>query len=109
VVRRNAPLRVEWIDRGLSVLTFALHHSDVVALLDDGSLRRWRRLNSRWQEISRTKSSAGREGFRLRRGSPAGIHKTHATTQLGYNNAIAVGDDWIYFGVGKILQQLVRI
>jgi hypothetical protein len=104
--RRNAPVRVDWIDDAVTVLTFTLHYSDVVALLDDGSLRRWRRSGLGWQEVTRTKSAAGRESFRLRqrtRVSGGGF----ATTQLGYNDAIAGLQSSIFFGVGQILQQLV--
>jgi hypothetical protein len=93
----------------VTVLTFALHHSDVVALVDDGSLRRWRKSNSGWQEISRTKSTAGRDSFRLRQRWGGENGAARATTQLGYNDAIAVGQSSVYFGVGQILQQSVSL
>jgi hypothetical protein len=80
----------------------------VVALLDDGSLRRWRRSDSGWRELSRTTNVATRESLRLRRRSSVHDGGTYATTQLGYNDAIAPGRDSIYFGVGQVLQQLVR-
>lgn len=105
--RRHAPLRIEWIDESVTVLTFGLQSSDVVALVDDGSLRRWRRFDSRWQEISCTKSIAGTETFRLQQtlGPQRGLH---ATTQLGYNDAISFGHSSVYYGVGQILQQVVN-
>ena len=87
-----------------------MHHSDVVALVDDGSLRRWRKSNSGWQEISRTKSTAERDSFRLQQwwgGENGG--GARATTQLGYNDALAVGQSSVYFGVGQILQQSVSL
>lgn len=108
VLRRNAPVRVDWIDDTVTILTFALHHSDVVGLVDDGSLRRWRRMDSGWCEISRSKSTAGQESFRLWSYRGEGHGAAHATTQLGYNNAIAVCETSIYFGVGQVLQHLVR-
>ena len=107
ICRRNAPVHVEWIDDSVTVLAFTLHQSDVIALLDDGSLRRWRRLNSGWREISRAKGIGGRESFRLhesRRGRGGWL----ASTQLGYNDAIAVNQTSIFYGVGKILQQMAR-
>ena len=91
----------------MTVLTFTVIQSDVVGLLDDGSLRRWRRSDTGWQEICRTTSTAGRESFRLRRNSLVHSNGAFATIQLGYNDAIAAGKDSIYFGVGQILQQLV--
>jgi hypothetical protein len=80
----------------------------VVALLDDGSLRRWRKSTTEWQEISHTDGTTGRESFRLRTHPGIEDRTVRATTQLGYNNAIAVGESTIYFGVGQILQQLVN-
>jgi F-box-like len=105
--RRNAPLRTTFIDDSVTVLTFGLHRSDIVALTDDGSLRRWRKSDSQWQEISHTKSLAGRESFRIRRTAGCG-NRVSSTTQLGYNDAIAMGDESIFFGVGQSLQKLAR-
>ena len=106
--RRNSPLRIRHVDDAVTVLTFALHKSDVVALRDDGSLRRWRELDTGWQEISRTESIGGRETFRFRETFGTGNSGVRATTQLGYNNAISVSANSIYYGVGQALQQLVR-
>jgi hypothetical protein len=107
--RRKAPLRVSWIDDSVTVLTFTLHHSDVVALLDDGSLRRWRRSDSLWHEISRTGSTVGREGFRFQQRSHVGSRRVYATAHLGYSDAITADESSIYFGGGKVLQQLVKL
>src|SRR5271154_3877725 len=103
--RRHAPLSIECIDDEAMVLTFTLHQSDVIGLLDDGSLRRWRKYSSGWREISSTRSTAGRESFRLRRLSAGSEGHTtlQATTQLGYNDAITVSQNEVYFGAGKIL------
>ena len=107
--RRHAPLSIEWIDDDAMVLTFTLHQSDVIGLVDDGSLRRWRKYSSGWREISRTRSTAGRESFRLRRLSAGseGQATLQGTTQLGYNDAITVSQSEVYFGAGKILQRWV--
>jgi hypothetical protein len=86
-----------------------LDHSDVVALIDDGSLRRWRKSNSGWQEISRTKSTTERDSFRLQQWWGGENRGAHASTLLGYNDALAVGQTSVYFGVGQILQQLVSL
>jgi len=108
VARRNAPLRTTFIDDSVTVLTFGLHRSDVVALTDDGTLCRWRKSGSEWREVSRTKNIAGRETFRIRR--PAGHeNRISATTQLGYNDALAIGNEAIYFGVGQSLKKLVPL
>lgn len=104
--RRNAPLRTTFIDESVTVLTFGLHRSDVVALTDDGSLCRWRKSGAQWREISHTKSIAGRESFRIRR-TTGSENRASSTTQLGYNDAIAFSDESIYFGVGQSLQKLV--
>lgn len=105
--RRKAPLRVNWVDDSVTVLTFTLQSSDVVALLDDGSLRRWRRSDSGWQEISRTESTVGRESFRFQQRSHVGNRQLYATAQLGYNDAITANETSICFGAGQVLQQLV--
>jgi F-box-like len=100
--RRNSSLRVRNVDDAVTVLTFALHQSDVVALIDDGTLRRWKESDDGWQEVSRIESTGGRETFRFRE-----VYGSGATTQLGYNNAISIFENSIYFGVGKALQHLV--
>ena len=105
--RRKAPLRVDWVDDSVTVLTFTLHGSDIVALLDDGSLRRWRRSDLGWQEISRTISTVGRESFRFQQRSHVGTRRVYATAQLGYSDAITADERSIYFGAGQVLQQLV--
>ena len=104
--RRNSPLRTTLIDDNVTVLTFALHRSDIVALTDDGSLRRWRYSASQWQEVGHKKSVAGRESFRIRQNAGSG-RRAFASAQLGYNDAIATSDESIYFGVGLNLQKLV--
>jgi len=48
----------------------------------------------------------GRESFRIRQNAANGNHNS-VTTQLGYNDAIAIGNESIYFGVGQSLQKLV--
>ena len=106
-LRRNAPIRTTFIDDSVTVLTFGLHQSDVVGLTDDGSLRRWRRSGSQWRHINHTRSMTGRESFRIRQNAGSENH-TSATAQLGYNDAIAIGNESIYFGVGQSLQKLVR-
>jgi hypothetical protein len=102
-MRRNSPLHIEWINNANTVLTFALHRSDVVAVGDDGSLRRWRRSGRRWLEISRTRSQVAPQSHRT------GEVVAFATTQLGYNDAITISENSIYFGVGKSLQALARL
>src|SRR5579859_4938203 len=92
IIRQNTPLRTEWIDDGVTVLTFATHRSDVVALSDDGTLRRWRKSLSGWQEISRTQSLAGRETFRVHPNTFSPRSGIYPTTQLDYNDAIAAHD-----------------
>ena len=49
----------------------------------------------------------GCESFRIHQNAGSENH-TFATTQLGYNDAIAIGNESIYFGVGQSLQKLVR-
>jgi len=48
----------------------------------------------------------GLESFRIRQ-NPWSENHTSATTQLGYNDAIAMDNESIYFGVGQSLQKLV--
>ena len=98
------------VDDTVTPLPFTLHGGDVVALLDDGSLRRWREIDSlevKWEEISCVRSSTGSEGFRVRFRTGLSSHGTYASTQLAYNDAIAASEDYIYFGAGRVLQQLV--
>jgi hypothetical protein len=81
-----------------------MHNADIVALLDDGSLHRWRRVEpneSKWMQISSINIAAGSEAFRVRFRS--------ASTQLTYNDAIAVSESHIYFGGGRMLKQVVSL
>lgn len=52
---------------------------------------------------------AGRHSFRLWQCWGGENGAAHATTQLGYNDAIAVGQSSVFFGVGQVLQQSVSL
>jgi hypothetical protein len=106
--RRNAPLRIEWIDDNATVLTFTKYGEDLVGLLDDGSLKMWRKFPTGWKEVGEIRGLGGRESFRLSQTNNNGLSAAHATAQLGYNNAISVGPGFLYFGAGRILEQVVR-
>jgi hypothetical protein len=82
---------------------------DLVGLLDDGSLKMWRKFPTEWKEIGEIRGLAGRESFRLSQTNNNGLSSAHATAQLGYNNAMSVGPGFLYFGAGRILEQVVRI
>ena len=97
------------VDDSVTPLTFTLHRGDVVALLDDGSLRRWKSqesMDNRWKEISSIKNTSGSENLRVRfNGGFNGPYR--GSTQLAYNDAIAACQERIYYGAGRTLQELV--
>jgi hypothetical protein len=106
--RRNAPLRIEWVDPNATVLTFTRYGEDLVGLLDDGSLKMWRKFPTKYEEVGEIRGLGGRESFRLSQTNSNGLSAAHAIAQLGYNNAMSVGPGFLYFGAGRILEQVVR-
>jgi len=98
------------VDDTVTPLTFTLHNGDIVALLDDGSLRRWKRPSqseSQWREVSSISSTTGMETFRVRFRTGISTQTNYASTQLSYNDAIAVSKTHLYFGAGRLLKQVV--